>query len=125
MIVYCCSDLIFATKIRSTAESLGLVLRPARTAEAMSNRLEQVDDGRPNEPVTGVLIDLDLEDQAMALIDQIKHHDQSIPVIAFGSHVATAVLDGARQRGADFVMARGAFTANLPDILRRFGDADA
>lgn len=125
MIVYCCSDLIFATKIRSTAEALGLVLRPGRTAEAMKNRLEQVDDGKPNEPITGVLIDLELADQAMALIEQVKHHDQNIPVIAFGSHVATTILDGAKQHGADFVMARSAFTANLPDILRRFGKAEA
>jgi hypothetical protein len=41
-------------------------------------------------------------------------------VLAFGSHVMTDLLQAARDRGADFVMSRGAFTSNLPDILDRF-----
>lgn len=124
MIVYSCRDLIFATKIRSTAEALGLPSRPARHAEALRCRLEQIEDGKLNEPVTGVLIDLDLEDDALALIEQVKAHDPHVPVVAFGSHVAVSILDSARERGADFVLARSAFTSNLPDILRRFGGAN-
>ena len=125
MIVYSCTDLIFATKIRATAEALGIPSRPTRNSDALRNRLEQVDDGKLNEPVAGVLIDLDLKEEALVLIGQVKDHQASIPVVAFGSHVQTEFLESARQRGADFVMARSVFTATLPDILKRLDGQDA
>jgi hypothetical protein len=121
MIVYACQDLIFATKIRSTAEALGVPSRPARDAEALRKRLERVDDGKLNEPVTGVMIDLDLGETGLALLRQVKARDATIPVVAFGSHVATEILQAARADGADFVMPRSAFTASLPALLERFG----
>ena len=124
MIVYCCSDLIFATKIRATAEAMGVASRPARDVEALNNRLRCVDDGKLNEPVSAVLIDLDLGEDGLALIDAIKAHDANTPVVAFGSHVATELLQSAHDRGADFVMPRGQFTATLPTILERFSEAD-
>ncbi|MCX5660429.1 MAG: hypothetical protein NTW19_12000 [Planctomycetota bacterium] len=121
MIVYCCPDLIFGTKIRSTADSLGVPARPARDAQALNNRLTRVDDGKVNEPVTGVLIDLELGEVGLSLLEQIKKFDAAIPVVAFGSHVATEVLASARERGADFVLSRGTFSTQLPSILERFG----
>jgi hypothetical protein len=119
MIVYACQDLIFATKIRSTAEAIGVPTRPARDAEALRKRLERVDDGKLNEPVTGVLIDLELGDAGLGLLKQTKAADAGIPVVAFGSHVAAEILQAARQGGADFVLPRSAFTASLPSILER------
>lgn len=121
MIVYCCADLIFATKISSTAETLGVPTRPSRNAEMLRKRLERVDDGKLNEPVTAVFVDLDLEAVGLAMIEQVKAFDKSIPVVAFGAHVATEILQGAKDRGAEFVMPRGSFTANLPALLERFG----
>lgn len=121
MIVYCCHDLVFATKIRSTAETLGAISRPARDAEALRRRLECVADGKANEPVTGVLIDLAMGEVGLALLRQCKQRDASLPVVAFGSHVATDVLQAAHEAGADFVMPRSMFTSNLPDLIQRFG----
>lgn len=123
MIVYCCSDLIFATKIRSTAESLGVPSRPARDVQALERRLDRVDDGKLNDPVTAVMVDMDLGETALQLIAAAKAHATRPPVIAFGSHVATELLQSARERGADFVMPRGQFTATLPALLERFGGA--
>lgn len=120
MIVYCCADLIFATRIRATAEGLGLTTRPVRNAEMLDNRLQQVDDGKPNAPVTALLLDLDTGEPGLALIEQAKRHDPTLPVIAFGAHVATDLLAAARERGADAVMPRGAFTAKLPAILQQY-----
>lgn len=121
MIVYCCTDLIFATKIRSTADSLEIISRPARDPAALQNRLDCVDDGKPNDPVTGVIVDLDLGDTALELIRQAKHQagDTPPPIVAFGSHVMTALLQDAETAGADFVLPRSSFTANLPSILER------
>lgn len=119
MFVYCCADLLFATKIRSTAEAMSLPCRPARDVEALLKRLQQVDDGKLNEPVTGVVIDMDLGETALALIETAKAHDPALPVVAFGAHVAVELLEMARQRGADFVMPRGMFTSTLPAVLMR------
>lgn len=124
MLVYSCEDLMFATKVRSTAEALGVTSRPARTIEALEARLNRVEDGKANGPVTGVMIDLGLGDTALALISRVKEVNSAVPVIAFGSHVATALLQRAHDCGADFVMARSQFTATLPDLVRRFGGDD-
>lgn len=121
MIVYCCADLIFSTKVRSTAEALGVVSRPVRDADMLRKRLEQVDDGKPNAAVSVLMVDLDAGESGLAMIEQAKAHNAALPVIAFGSHVATEMLHNARQRGADFVMPRGQFTATLPDLVQRFG----
>ncbi len=117
MIIYCCRDLIFATKIRATAEALGVVTRPVRDARMLQHRLERVDDGKANDPVTAFMLDLDTGDDGLALLEQVKRFDPAIPAIAFGSHVATDLLRDARERGADLVLPRSAFTARLPELL--------
>ena len=123
MIVYCCTDLIFATKIGSTAQALGIPARPTRDHKALEKRLACIDDGRLNEPVTGVFIDLELGQVALEMLGQVKEHDAKIPVVAFGSHVDTEVLQSAQDGSADFVMPRSQFTIDLPDMLRQFGGA--
>ncbi len=117
MIVYCCQDLIFATKIHSTAEALGLVCRPARDEAALRKRLERVDDGKANDAVQAVLVDLTIGDAAVGLIEVVKGHDPGLMVVAFAPHVEVQMLEVARQRGADRVMPRGAFASQLPDLL--------
>jgi len=119
MIVYCCNDLIFATKIRSTAETLGIVTRPVRNSAMLDARLHRVDDGKPHAPVSAVMVDLDCGEDGIALITQTKTHDAAIPVIAFGSHVAAELLQAARRAGADKVLPRSAFTTQLPALLQQ------
>lgn len=120
MIVYACSDLFFATRIGSTAETLGVVSRSVRDATALAQRLDRVDDGKANEPVGALMVDLDLGDTALALIEQAKAHAAAPVVIAFGSHVATELLNAARAAGADQVLPRSAFTAKLPGLLEQY-----
>ena len=129
MILSCCKDLIFATKIRSTAEHVGVPYRAAGSVAAVLDRLNRVADGKLNEPVTGVLVDLEMGDAALAIIDAIRQHTPGqadtggIPVIAFGSHVAVEVLADARAKGADAVMPRSQFVMQLPELLKKFGGA--
>ena len=117
MIVYCCKDLIFATKIHSTAEALGLVSRPARDATALRHRLDRVDDGKPHGEVVAVLVDMTMGEAAAGLIELARSHDAALPIVAFAPHVEVGLLEEARLRGADRVMPRGAFSAQLPDLL--------
>jgi hypothetical protein len=127
MIVYACADLIFASKVGSTAEALGIVSRPARDAAALQRRLLRVDDGKGHDPVAGVVIDMDLGDVALALIRQAKAAPAETgggpTVVAFGSHVATELLGAAREAGADIILPRSQFSANLPAILERLAGA--
>ncbi len=73
MIIYCTQDLIFATKIASTAETLNVPARPARDLNKLRDRLNRVDDGsnKPNDPVTRVFIDMEMADTALAMIETI------------------------------------------------------
>ena len=125
MIIYCCHDLIFATKIGSTADAVGVASRPARDEQKLLARLGRVDDGKLNEPVSAVVIDLALGDVAIDLLKRVKEHDSDVPVIAFGSHVDVERLESARSNGADMVMPRSQFTVQLPTLLERFGGGTA
>ena len=121
MIVYCTTDLIFATRIRSTADAMGAVTRPARDAEKLDARLDRVEDGKPNDPVRLALIDLEMGEDGLRLIERCKAHPQAPPVVAFGSHVATELLKRARDCGADEVMPRSVFVQKLQPMLEEYG----
>jgi len=114
---------MFSTKISGAAGAVGVPFRPAGSAEALQARLQRVEDGKLNEPVTGVMIDLELGDAAMAMIQAAKAHGGAA-VIAFGSHVATDVLAAAKDAGADLVLPRSSFAARLPELLREHGGAE-
>ncbi|MEM7625356.1 MAG: hypothetical protein AAF333_06995 [Planctomycetota bacterium] len=121
MIVYCCSDLIFATKVSSTCEVMNVSARPARNLDMLDARLDRVDDGKDHDAVTCVMVDLELGDFAFELIKRAADHESKPRVIAFGPHVMTGALAGAERVGADAVMARGAFTAQLPELVAQYG----
>ncbi len=123
MIVYCCADLIFATKIKGTCDALGLVSRPARDAGMLQNRLDRVDDGKPNGRVSAVLVDLDLGESALPLITQCRSHADPPRVVAWGPHVLVDLLKAAKEAGADPVLTRGSFTSSLPELLTQLADA--
>lgn len=125
MIVYCCADLIFATKIKGTCDALGVLSRPARDAAMLQKRLDLVEDGKPNGPVAAVLIDLDMGDAAVALIEQCKQHATPPAVLAWGPHVLTDLLKHAQAAGADSVMTRGNFTAKLPAVIEQLASPHA
>jgi hypothetical protein len=124
MIIYCCSDLIFATKIRSTAQAVGVGCRPVRNVAMLQARLDQIDDGKLNEPVTGVLVDLDMQEAALEVIKHVKTEQPGVQTIAFGAHVATQVLALAQESGADQVLPRSQFAANLPALLEEYGGSE-
>ncbi|VAX39899.1 hypothetical protein MNBD_PLANCTO03-2128 [hydrothermal vent metagenome] len=110
MILYLCADLLWATRVKSSAEDLGISARPVRTLEMLEARLADSD-------VRGLIVDLEAGPVGIELIGRVAG-DAAIPVVAFGPHVAEAALEAAREAGADRVLARGAFANGLGGILR-------
>jgi CheY-like chemotaxis protein len=106
-------DMFFASKIRATAEHLGIDVRFARSAESA---LESARRERPS------LIIVDLHSRAVdpfALAEALKADEQlrDVPLAGFFSHVETDLRRRAEQAGYDRVLPRSAFTKHLPDIL--------
>ena len=110
MIVFCAADLIWATRIKSTADSLGIPCRPARNLEMFRARLA-------DSPVRALIVDLEAGEVGLELVRAARANG-GIRVVVFGPHVATEAFAAARQAGADAAMARGAFWAKLPAVLQ-------
>ena len=104
------SDLIFATKIASTAETLGVAVKIVRSLDQLSTRLSQESDAL-------VVIDLETDGlDAESAVRLCRENDRR--VIAFGSHVRADLLAAARDAGADEVLPRSALAARLPALLK-------
>lgn len=113
MILYACSDLLWDTRVKTTAESLGVGARPVRSVEMLHARLADSD-------VRGLIVDMETGALGLALIGAAAGRgvgSAPIRVVAFGPHVATEALQAAREAGAGRVLSRGAFSARLPQIL--------
>ncbi|MBS0189730.1 MAG: response regulator transcription factor [Planctomycetes bacterium] len=114
MIVYFAADLLWASKIKATADALGLACRPVRNMEMLEARLA-------DSPVGALLVDLASPEIAMAMIARVKPRGPEIRVLAFGPHIERETLQAARAAGADEVLTRGAFDHNMDQVLLRFG----
>jgi DNA-binding NarL/FixJ family response regulator len=113
MIVAAVDDLLFSSKIRTTAKQAGVELTFARTLPEI---LEQARALRP------ALLIFDLNSTKASPIETIAALKadpelSSIRTLGFVSHVHTGLIDAARGAGIDQVLARSAFAANLADIL--------
>lgn len=121
MILYLAADLIWASKIKATADSLGLACRPVRNLEMLEARLADSD-------VKALVVDLDVPEMAIGMVGRVKGQrgkgadgQREIRVLAFGPHVAREALAAAQAAGADEVMTRGGFDHNMDQILLRLG----
>lgn len=115
MILYAAADLVWATRIKSLADDMGIPCRPARNEKMLRDRLADSE-------VQAILLDLDAPDQARELMAVLRgpaagDRERSIKIIAWGPHVAVDLLAEIREAGANEVMTRGAFSNALPTIL--------
>lgn len=106
-------DMFFASKIRATADQIGLEVRFAKSAE------DALEKARRESPA---LIIADLHStkcEPFELARGIKADEslQSIHLLGFFSHVQTELQGKAEQSGFDRVMPRSIFSKNLPEIL--------
>ncbi|MGH9582630.1 MAG: response regulator [Bryobacteraceae bacterium] len=112
------SDLMFMVKIQEAAKRAGLDPVFVKTRQ---EALEQA----KNHPVA-VIIDLNNPTaEPLDIIEQCKANSETnkVNLIAYVSHVQADLKQAAQEKGADLVMARSAFSQNLPNILKRYAGA--
>jgi CheY-like chemotaxis protein len=106
-------DLFFASKLRGTAEELGVTMKFARNADALLNA------ARRDHPDL-IIFDLNSELANPAeMARQLKADEQlrSVPLLGFFSHVQVELRQEAEAAGIDQVLPRSAFTTQLGQIL--------
>jgi PleD family two-component response regulator len=107
-------DMFFASKIRATAEHLGLAVSFPRNTETL---LAQARTASP------ALIIFDLHSQRFEpfiTAEALKADKdlQSVPLVGFFSHVQTDLQRRAADAGFERIMPRSAFTKHLAEILQ-------
>jgi CheY-like chemotaxis protein len=115
MILAVLDDLMFSSKIKTTAGQLGVTVTFARSADAAIAEMQKA-------APSLVIFDLDNpRTRPLDILAWMKADEAlaAIPTVGFVSHVHADVIDAARKAGVDEVLARSAFTQQLADILTR------
>ena len=120
MIVVVVEDLIFLSKIQQTAGEVGVPIESV-SPEKLGERVTR-------DMVSGVIIDLNHRSgAAVETVRAMKANPstQHIPVAGFLFHVQADLAAAAREAGCDTVMARSAFTQQLPLLLQKLAGTQA
>jgi len=108
-------DLFFVVKINDSAKRAGLTCEFLKSEEALIEKATAE---------TPLMIILDLNAGSVnpvTMITKLKSIEalRPISIISFVSHVQGELKQQAQDAGANMVMARSAFSTNLPQILKR------
>ena len=114
------ADLFFSVKITDTAKRAGLEVVYAKTEQ----------DALELAKTAPLLMILDLNNnnvEAVKLISQLKGSPEtkSVNLVGFVSHIQGELKQKAHDAGCNMVLARSAFSQNLPLILKRHASAVA
>ena len=109
-------DLFFGAKLQETARRLEVPLALLRTSQDV---LATVRERRP------ALVIVDLQSETCAPLEVIRGIKtdpdlRATPVLGYAAHVRDDLKTAAAEAGCDEVLPRSAFSARLPDILRRW-----
>jgi PleD family two-component response regulator len=108
-------DLLFTSKIKTTAAQLGIPVSFARSSAAALA-------GMRSQPPALVILDLNNpRTDPLGTVASMKADPAlaGIPTVGYASHVQIDIIDAAKRAGVDDVLARSAFTQRLNDILER------
>jgi PleD family two-component response regulator len=113
MILAVLDDLMFTTKIRTTAGQMGIAVSFARSADAALAEMRRT---------TPSLVILDLNSartNPLGLVSSMRQDPvlAAVRTLGYVSHVHTDVIDAARRAGVGEVLARSAFSQRLAEIL--------
>src|SRR5215208_1244217 len=106
-------DLLFKSKISETASTLGIEASFPRNPKRL---LEALRESPPD------LLVLDLNSarfEPLSLLRSVKSDEATsdVPTVGFLSHIQKDLAVAAREAGCDRIVARSAFTRDLPHIL--------
>jgi PleD family two-component response regulator len=106
-------DLLFKSKVSETASTLGIEASFPRNPKRL---LEALRESPPD------LLVLDLNSarfEPLAVLKSVKSDEatRDVPTVGFLSHVQKDLAVAAREAGCDRIVARSAFTRDLPQIL--------
>ena len=105
---------MFTVKITEAAKRNGMLVEYVKTDEEFLEKAKQ-------KPRLAIM-DLNIHTaQPVELIQTLKSSEEmkSISVLGYVSHVQGDLKLKAQDAGADLVLARSAFTQNLPQLLKR------
>ena len=108
------SDLFFSVKITDAAKRAGMAL------ELVTDPKEVMVKAKAKPSV--IIFDLNFEAaKPLELIGKLKGNAdfKGVSLIGYLSHVQAELKQAAQEAGCDMVMARSAFSQNLPQILKR------
>jgi len=108
------SDLFFSVKITEAARRAGMAVEFVKEAGEVVEKAK-------DKPAL-IIFDLNFEQaQPLNLIRRLKENAEmkGISLIGYLSHVQGELKQQALEAGFDMVMARSAFSQNLPQILKR------
>jgi DNA-binding NarL/FixJ family response regulator len=120
MILAVVEDLIFLSKIRQTAQVVGV--------EVLAVELRQIQEQVVKSPDSTVIFDLNYRSgSAVEVIRALKADATTRPIklVGFLSHIQADLAAAAREAGCDVVMARSAFSQQLPQLLRQLAGEEA
>ncbi len=106
-------DLLFRSKIGETADQLGI-------EAAFPRNPKKLEDALKASPPDLLIVDLNSSRfEPLGLLRSVKSDEATsgVKTIGFLSHVQKDLAVAARESGCDRVMARSAFTRDLPEIL--------
>jgi len=118
------ADLFFLAKIQQTAKLTDVsveTVAPGKLHESIAEKGSR-------DAIRGVVVDLNHRSgSAVDLIRGLKDDPSTatLPVIGFLSHVQADLAQAARSAGCDMVLARSAFTQQLPALLRKLAGKGA
>jgi PleD family two-component response regulator len=108
------SDLFFSSKLREVARHSGLLLEFVKEEKALMQKVHE----RPSL----IIFDLNFEAaEPLKLISKLKAAPEAkgISLIGYLSHIQVELKQKAQEAGCDMVMARSAFSQNMPQIFKR------
>lgn len=108
------SDLFFSVKITDAAKRAGMAVELIKDPKEVLVKAK----GKPSV----IIFDLNFEDaEPLKLISMLKASPEfkGVSLIGYLSHVQGELKQAAQEAGCDMVMARSAFSQNLPIILKR------
>ena len=111
-------DLFFVTKMNETARKLNVRLEFIKT---MDELLEKTNNGE--EKPSLIVVDLNNANlRPLTVIPKLRaQFKKGTSILGFVPHVQGDLKVKAQEAGCDTVMPRSAFSANLPQIIRRHG----